>query len=476
MTRELHQKITTSFISSYSAQFLKMIVNFGSKLVLARMILPESWGIFAEAYLVIMICGAFRDLGMPYHAVRHKNNFYGNMLAIEIVTSFLLILLVQVLAPLSGFLNADLPAVLRVFSIFILVEGLGMIPKVYAQKELLIKRIVWCEILNLVSMAVVSIIMAYFGYGVWSLVFGQIVGQSMLTLFSWLIFRKEIKLRLQIDTIPVFLRGSLPLFLVWAFAVTSSYIDNGIIGAFLPETQVGFYFMAYFVASIAPGSIIYPSIWRVSYPAMVQMRDNPPKVIKTFIYSTIALMCVEVPVGYFLFFNADAVVPIFLGQQWLPIIPVVRVIALTFVIDPFKLGSEMLKVWGYDKTILISSFIKLMSLIIFGIIFTKYFGLRGMAAANLIILGTIPTARKIIQRFGPQTSEFFGKVALVHIVAFPLMAIFYFFSRHNLILQLVCAVIAFISIGFIYYKLFGEVFKNFVKSSRGTSVSIVETV
>lgn len=476
MTRELHQKITTSFISSYTSQFLKMAINFGSKLVLARMILPQSWGIFAEAYLIIMICGAFRDLGMPYNAVRYENNSYGNMLGIEIITSFFLITLIYFLSPWASFFNADLPGVLRVFSWFILIEGIGIIPKVYAQKELLIKQVVWIEILNLAVMALVSIVLAYLGYGVWSLVLGQIAGQLVLTIFSWLVFYKEIKLQWQFDQIADFLKGSLPLFLVWAFSVTSSYIDNGIVGAFFSEAEVGFYFMAYFVARIAPEKIIYPSIWRVSYPAMVQMRDNPSKVIKTFIYSTIALMCVEVPVGYFLFFNADAVVPIFLGQQWLPIIPVVRVIALTLVIDPFKLGSEMLKVWGYDKTILISSFIKLMSLIIFGIIFTKYFGLRGMAAANLIILGTIPTALKIIQRFEHQTSEFFGKIALVHIIAFPLMAIFYFFGRHNLILQLVCAAIAFLIIGFVYYKLFGEVFKNFVKNSRGPAVSIVETV
>ncbi len=462
----LNRKIVTSMASCYIGQVIKMIISAGTRIILARIILPESWGIFAEAMLIVTMCGAIRDLGIPFHLIREKKNYYGNALFIEVSMSLLLIGLVQIFAPLSSFLNADLPSVLRVFSLFIFLEGLAVVPKVFAEKELIIKKIIVCEIFNFSFMAVVSIWMAYLNYGVWSLVIGQLAGQSVYTLLSWSMFKKEIPLEWEMRDTGYLVWRSIPLFFVWAFAITWTYIDNGIIGAFLTEDQVGYYFMAYFIASMVPQRIIYPSIWRVAYPAMGQLKDDSEKLIKIHTYATIALLCVEVPIAAFLFFNADVIVKLALGEKWLPIIPLIRILSFAPVIYPFKLGIEVLKVLHLDKIVLLSSVLRLLSLVVFGILLTKQFGTIGMAFANLLVIGSIPELLKIISLYQKQMKQFIINVGKIYIIAFSAFGIAYLLSKTSIYLQAGLSIIAFLLVGGLYYIIFGEIFINYIKSAR----------
>lgn len=459
----LNRKILTSIVSSYIGQFAKMAINFTSKIILARMIAPESWGIFAETLLVITICGAIRDMGIPFHIVREKKNLYGNMLLIEIFMSILLIGLIQIFAPLFSFLNQELPTILRFFSIFIFLEGMAVVPRVFAEKELIIKRIIGFEILNFFFMAVVSIWLAYLNYGVWSLLIGQLAGQTIYAILIWWSFKGEIPIKWEVKSTNYLLRKSLFLFFVWALAVTWTYIDNGIIGAILPEEQVGFYFMAYFIASMIPQRIIYPSIYRVIYPAMAKLKEDKEKLINAHWHSTIALMCIEVPIAAFLFFNADIIVNL-IGERWLPIIPLIRILSLSPIINPIgKLGIELLKVLNYDRIILLSSALRLLVLVGLGIALTKYFGTKGMAGANLLIFGSIPSIWKVVSIYRRKINPFLLSAGRIYLISFLIFGIFYTFSRDNLLLRIGLSIFAFIFIEGLYYRIYGKVFTNFIR-------------
>ena len=462
----LNRKILVSMISSYIGQFAKMVISFGSKIILARMIAPESWGIFAEALLIVTICGAIRDMGIPFHIVREKKSLYGNVLLIEIFMSVLLIILVQIFAPLSSFLNADLPTILRLFSGLIFLEGIAVVPKVFAEKELLIKRIIGFEILDFAFMAVISLLLAYLNYGVWSLVIGQLSGQALYAVLIWNTFKGKIPIRWEMKYTGYLVKKSLFLFFVWAFAVTWTYIDNGIIGAILPEQEVGFYFMAYFIATLVPQRIIASSIYRVLYPAMVQLRGNKEKLIKAYSFSTIVLMCVQVPIAAFLFFNADIVVKLLLSEKWIPIIPLIRILSLSPIMNPIgKLGIEVLKVLHHDRIILLSSALRLFILVVLGILLTKHFGVIGMAWANLLLFGSIPSIWKVISIYQKKIKSFLVNLANIYLISFLTFGVFYFLGRATLFLRISFSIIPFIIVGVLYYKCYGRVFTNFVKSA-----------
>ncbi|MDZ7695445.1 MAG: oligosaccharide flippase family protein [Deltaproteobacteria bacterium] len=411
--------------------------------------------------------GLSEILGIPFHIVREKRNLYGNLLVIEMVMSTLVILIVQILAPLSSLFNSSLPDLLRVFSCFILIEGLGVVPKVFAEKQLQIKRTVICEILNGVVMAGVSIILALLGYEIWSLIIGHITGQIVFTVLIWVIFRNEIGINLEFKNTGYLIKKSAFLFLVWAFTITWEYVDNGIIGAILSEKEVGFYFMAYFVAFMVPSQIIYPSIYRVVYPAMVQLKGNKELLVKAHLYSTIALMCLEVPLCAFLFFNADIVINLLFGEKWISIIPLVTILSLSPIIDPIsKMGIELLKVLHHDKIILLSSGLSLLVLVGLGIAFTQLFGTIGMAYSKLFVLGSIPSIVKVLSIYQKkEIGSLFWNMTKIYAISFFCFGLFRFLGGTKPILQLSTALLSCLIISILYYKMFGNLFSSFIRSA-----------
>jgi O-antigen/teichoic acid export membrane protein len=467
MVEDLKRRITVSFVSANISRLSIMVISFGSKLILARLIAPDSWGLFAEAYLIMIICRAFCNLGIRSHLVRAKGNYYGNMFIIDISLSIVSVILFQFFAPLFSFLNSDLPDVLRLFSLFVLLNALSVVPIVFAEKELLLRRIIGCEIINFTVTAVVSILLAYLKFGVWSLVIGLLAGQSVFAGLSWYVLKEEIQIKWEIKQTGYLLKNSLYLFLVATFADAWTYIDNGIIGATLSEHTVGLYFMAYFIAAEVPHKIIYPTIYRVTYPAMSKLKGHKEKLIKVHWYSTIAIMSVEVPIAAFLFFNGDMVVSILLGEKWMSIIPLISVLCLAPIIDPLsKMGIELLKVLHYDRIILLYSILRLLLLIIVGVLLTKHTGAIGMAWAKLLVFGNIPIIWKVVTFYKTETAALLRDLLILYFLAFVIFGSFHYLGNDEVIQRIGFSTLAFLLTGGLYYKLFGKVFIDFVKSAQ----------
>ena len=114
------------------------MVNFGAKLVLARLILPEGHGVYELALRIVTVASAIRDLGLPYHLVRDPRRPYGTVLAFTAMLGASITLLLVALAPVFGHLTPELPLVLRVFAIWVLLDGLAVVPRAFFESELTI--------------------------------------------------------------------------------------------------------------------------------------------------------------------------------------------------------------------------------------------------------------------------------------------------------------------------------------------------
>ena len=446
-----------------------MFLNFGSRLILARLIAPESWGLFAEAFLIITFAGAIRNLGLPYQLIRDKENHYGNVMLIEIIMSVILILVVQIFAPLASYLNPALPHVLQVFSILIFFEGIAVVPKAFIDKELIVKKAVIPEILKFLVFAVVSVFLAWKGLEIWSLIYAQIISAVVYFVLIWNKVRGILTLKWTLAHTSALIRKSKYLFTIMVFSVLWGYIDNGIIGVLLSEDQVGYYFMAYTVAVLLPKKIIYPSLNRVLYPSLVKFRNEEKKFIKTYHYGTLLLMSLEVPLAFFLFFNADFLVNFLLGSNWVMAIPLVRVLSLSPISEPIgKLGVEVLIAEHHDRTILFSYIVHLVSIVCFGWFFITWFGVIGMAYANFVLLGSIPIILKVRQRIKGDFINLLKKLGFVYISTFVVFFIIFLITRDNLVLRVILSICSLPIIWFVIYKRFGEFFKNVVKTSIQT--------
>ncbi len=414
------QRVLRSTFASYAIQLARLGINFGAKIALAHLILPEGHGVYELALRIVTIASAVRDLGLPYQLVRDKRRPYGTVLAITTVLGALITLALIGAAPLFARLSPELPSALRVLAFWVLLDGLAGVPRAFFERELTIGNLVAPEIARGVAIAAVAVGLAWLGWGYWSLVIGDLAGAALLAGYSWSKAWGKIPLKFEPDLVTDLVRRSFLLCLIWLTLQLVTYLDIYIIDVFRDPATVGLYFRAYGIAFLV-ATIVYP---RAFFPTLMEYLDAPPKFVEFFRLSTVQLLGCQVVASYFLFFNSERVVGILLGKNWPAAAPYLRVLAFVPFFDQFTmLGGEMLKADHRDRRWFGIELLNLASLIGFGIFLTRRYGAAGMGAANYLLVGNLVMAWEVARRFGPRFRTLLGDFALLYLVPLPLFAL-----------------------------------------------------
>lgn len=413
------QRVLRSTLAGYAIQLARLFVGFIAKLILARLILPDGHGLYDLALRIVTVASAVRDLGLPYHLVRDSRRPYGTVLVSTLVLGLLISVGLIVAAPLAGVLNEELPRVLQVFAFWVFLDGLAVVPKAFFERELTIGRLVAPEVWRGVLIAVVSVGLAWAGWGVWAFVAADLAGALVLAAYSWWQAWGKIPLKPDLHLLPELVRRSSWLFWIWIALQLVTYVDIYIIEIFRDTDTVGLYGKAYMIAWLV-ATIVYP---RALFPSLVEYLDDRPRFLEVFRLSTLQLLGCQVVASYFLFFNAGKVVEILLGPDWAGSVPLLRVLAFVPFLDQFTiLGGEMLKARHQDRTWLVTMLLNLVSLVGLGILFTQRWGAAGMAAANYLLVGNLLMAWEVRRVFGDRFRSLMGDLALVYLIPLPFYA------------------------------------------------------
>jgi PST family polysaccharide transporter len=449
------------------SQAWRVLVTFGTMLVLKRLIPASDWGLWDWALPVFMILGAVRDLGLVYHVVRVKPRPYGNLLALELVWGGILVGLTFLGAPLLAKAYAeahpDILMVLRAMTLFLLFEGLSTVPRTYFEGELRIGRAVAPEIARNLFMAVASVGLALAGFDIWAVVIANVGAAALYALMLWWRAWGDIPLLYQRgQTLPL-VRESLPLAAVWFLTILVRFIDPLILGWKFDGAVVGNYAFAYQNAFRA-SEVIVPALTRALYPALVAFREAASKLFDAYALATLFMQSLEVPVAYFLFLNADLSLQILGGSQWVEAPVYLRILCFAPIIDPFsRLGGEVLKTEHMDRIWILCTVITLLTFVGGGILLTDLYGPVGMAWINLLPLGAILMAWALHQVAPAGFRSLTGQLLYIYLVPVPFFAAAWLLAGEGLILRFGLSLVAIAVSLAILWRRFGGDFLGFFR-------------
>jgi O-antigen/teichoic acid export membrane protein len=422
-TRFLH-----SLLAASGSQIGRTALRLVADLTLARLVLPEGHGLFALAWSTVVIAGFVRDQGLPYELVRDPRERYGSVLMWEIGAGIIVTLGLILAAPWFGGMDPDLPAVLRVLSLWVLIEGLGVVPRVFFERELAVTRLVGPEIGRGFILAVTSITLAWQGFGVWSFVVGELVAAFVYMLVLWRRAWGHMPIELRLGPIPGLLRRSGLLFVIALLANSTPFVGRYIVEAVDTTYMVGQFEKA-FLWALRAQVLMVPALVRAIYPALVKYLDDRVRFIGAFRLATVAILSGEVLVAYFLFFNAEIVLlKILLGANWQEAVHLLKILCFLPLVDPFnRLGGEMLKAHREDRIWLTIVVVNIASLIGFGWFLAQRLGPDGMAWAYYLMLGHLLMAWRVYRICGPEFWRLLAELLFVYALPLPFfLAIDYF--------------------------------------------------
>lgn len=298
-------------------------------IILARILTPSQFGLVGIAVLVLGLVEMLTETGINVFLVQEEKieKYINTAWVVSLIRGCIIALLIAATAPfVSQFFNApDALPLLFLVSLVPFIRGFINPAIVRFQKNLAFDKEFRFRLAIFAVDFLVAITFALGTRDASSLIFGFIAGAIFEVLLSFFIVRPVPKLAFEVETLKaVFHRGKW----VTAYSVLNYGFQNGdaiAVGRLLDSFQLGLYQVGYKIATI-PQEVV-DSVSRVTFPIYTKIGGDASRLRKAF-FKTLAACCLfAIPFGLVLFFFTQELVVLFLGQQWLGLVPALKVLA-----------------------------------------------------------------------------------------------------------------------------------------------------
>lgn len=320
------------FISKYFNYF----VQLGITAILARLIVPEDFGVLAIVTVFLAFFSTFSDMGLSTAIIqfeltdREIEALFGFSLLAAIV---LCSLFCAVSAPISWFYGDErLAPLCCISSISLLFATLNMVPNGILLKQLKFVSVGLRLVVASIVSGAVAVALAFWGFGTYALVLQVVISSAVV--FIWNIAVVPIR------RINFHFAGVLKKIIGYSsyqFGFTlinyfSRNLDNLLIGKVMGATALGYYDKAYKLTTYPTGALA-GVISPVIQPFMARLQECPDEIFRVFVKVVRLLSIGGAFVAAAMVSCADEVVLLFYGTQWEQSIPLFQILAVTIYVQ-----------------------------------------------------------------------------------------------------------------------------------------------
>lgn len=327
------------FLERCGAQGVTFIVS----IVLARLLDPDVYGTVALVTVFTTIMQVFVDSGMGNALIQKKDAddldfssvFYFNMA----MCSFLYLVMFLTSPLIANFYeNPELTPVIRVLSLILIISGVKNVQQAYVSRHMMFKRFFFSTLGGTIGAAVVGIIMAYLGFGVWALVAQMLFNTAVDTTILWITVKWRPKKMFSLQRLKGLFSFGWKLLISALLDTVYTDLRQLIIGKLYTSSDLAQYNQGEKFPKLIVTNI-NTSIDSVLLPTMSKEQDKPEHVrnmtrraIKTSTY--IMMPCM---VG--LAVCAKPLVSLILTDKWLPCVPFLRIFCFTYAFYPIHTAN-----------------------------------------------------------------------------------------------------------------------------------------
>lgn len=390
----IKKKFISGVLWESFGRFTTLGIQFIVTILIARFLSPSDFGIIGLLTVFISLGQILLDSGFSQALIQKKdadNNDFSSVFFLNVIIATFLYLLLFIISPyIAAFYKfSDLKDYARVLFLIIPINSFGLIQNVIIQKELNFKITATANLLSAIFSGLVGVVMAYLGYGIWALVWQQISMNASKTLL-YILKRRWIPIfTISISAIEKMFTFSMNLMLHSLVNVIMKNIYILVIGKYFPIVQVGYFTQADKLQEIS-GSTISQIIIKVSFPALIQKRDNANLLKEAYAKIFATSMYFVTPIMVFLILAGEPLFRLLLTDKWLPAVPYFQILCIYGIVLPIlQISYNLYKLYGESRLLLFTDIIRHF-LVICSIFFTIKYGINYMLY-GLVICTVIMT-------------------------------------------------------------------------------------
>lgn len=382
-------KIRSALRWMIAVRILVQAINWGSTVVIIRLLQPEDYGLLAIAMVFIGFVGMFSELGLSTYLIQRPtidDTSLRQVFGFILVSNFAIAAISAVSAPLVAdfFNDARASSIIVALSAVFLMAPLQTMSSAILSRSLAFGRASIVDGVAAVVSSVVGLVLAYAGYGVWSLVIGTLAATLVRAIgyqiLHPIVLRPQFSLRAMRE-VAGFGTSVLAQRLLYWFHLS---IDTILIGRMFSKEILGFYNVGNHLAGLPEGKL-GQMVTTLSFAGLARVADDVDKRTAYLKKSLSILATVSLPVSLGMALTAVHFVPLIVGERWMPSVPILQMLAVAYAFRIYRAPIlEGMNAIGHPRRCMLAwGMIAAMTGI--GVAIGMQWGIEGVALAWLIV-------------------------------------------------------------------------------------------
>jgi len=394
----LKSQTFSNLIWNFAEQFLSKGIVIITTLVLAWFLVPNDYALIAMLAVFISLSSALVDAGFGVALIRKldvSDIELNTVFFINIVLAVVVYLTVFFLAPLIATFYSEprLIDLIRVVSISVFFQSLTIVPKVILTRELNFKLQLKVVLPASFLSSLIAILLAYYGYGVWALIFQILANSFFLFVFYWLLRLWKPSFSFSFGVLKELWHFARYIVVDSAVAIPFQNMYFIALAKFFTPDLVGLYFFAGKVKDMLVGLVV-SSVQTVTYPVLAKIQEDQSRLKQGFRQIISATTFLVFPMMFFLAALAPVLFEVFLPEKWHGAAVYLQLMCLAALLYPLHaINLNILKVKGRSDLVLYVGMVK--KIITIGIfIFTLQYGIIEIIIGQIVasVINYLPNA------------------------------------------------------------------------------------
>jgi PST family polysaccharide transporter len=419
LDKDLKAKSIKGGISTSLSQFIRFGLSLVSTFVLARMLLPEDFGLVGMVTAFTGLANIIQDMGLSTAVIQKEkitHHQVSNLFWINILICCVIGCLFALFSPLIVSLyhqDSRLYPIILSYAAGIAIGGFAIQHNALMNRKMFFTDLAKVNILATLCSVICGIIAALAGLGFWSIVILNISANIFNACFMWFLCDWRPSFPVKKQRIRDFVQFGAGISGFNIINYFSRYSDDILIGHSLGAIAVGFYSKAYQLLMLPINQLRTP-LMTVAIPAMSKLQNEPDRYVNYYRKYIFLLAFFSMPLVACLAVFSKELIIIVLGRQWLPSSSIFMVLAIAGFIQPVSSSSGLVMIsTGQTKKFFIIGCIS-SALIVLGFFIGIRWGVIGTAVSLVITtyLLIIPVLHFAFKTTPLKITDFFQEISL----------------------------------------------------------------
>lgn len=367
------KKTLRALIWSFSERITAQLISTVVTIVLARLLMPEHYGMVSIVTVMITLLNVFVTGGFGTALVQKREADgvdFDTAFWLSFSVSILAYMLLYVIAPaVSSFYDMPLlKRIIRTMGMNLPLSAINSVQQAEIQRAMEFRKFFWATLIGTLISGVVGIALAFYGAGVWALVVQSLVNTSINTIAFFIIGSWKPRFQFSAEKARTIWSYGWKVLMTQLVYTLEGDVRSLIVGKVFGSSDLAYYDQGKKYPALLVNNIS-TTIDKVMLPAYSQQRDSQERLRSMLRRSVRIGIYMLAPLLFGLSMVAESFVSVFFTEKWLPCVPYIQIFCLSYLTRPLESSChQILLAVGKSGTVLACMF--LISGV--GLLFTLY--------------------------------------------------------------------------------------------------------